>query len=192
MITSIKFKTFLDRIKIKTSEIPVYPGTIWIGSNGIGKSTLLKMIQTNSSHLDFTFDNENPLSLIYFDSNKMNPNTTTRKVETLAELASIKNSKGQVFQAVYNHLHSVSNTLILIDEPESGLDIDYILKFSEIIGEGLNRNNQYIITSHHPILITQLVNNYGFKVFDFDESNYINYEEYLNRKLNKTKVDTCK
>jgi predicted ATPase len=75
---------------------------------------------------------------------------------------------------IIKHIEKVHNTIIFIDEPESGISLSNQKSLLKSFEKAVSNECQLIITTHSYIFIKNVK-----KVFDLDSKNWIMSEEYL-------------
>ena len=186
--------------------------TFIIGENGIGKSTLIEALAINAGFnpeggsRNFNFKTHDSHSNLYEDiklirSHRRNADGFFLRAESLYNVASeIDNTldRSQINRNYGGSLHELShgegflslvknrltgNGLYIFDEPESGLSINTQLSLLIAIKELVNKNSQFIITTHSPIILAYP----GADIFNFSENGIeqITNEETEHHRLTK-------
>jgi len=168
-----------------------------IGPNGAGKTTLIKtimgLLKPASGHLEVNAEK------IAYAPEEAYPYPEMKVSYFLGWIASLKNTDPKTVSEfvkkfeLEKHLHkkfkelskglrrrvllvqalSGSETLVVLDEPSSGLDIEFKLKLRDILGE-LKRKNPaktFIICSHETVVLEKIADrvivlNRGKIIFD--------------------------
>ena len=141
---------------------------LFVGDQGIGKSTLLKMIQKNSKDLKLDLAEHvirDSVQSYYFDSEKDSPRMKDPQLYTTLSgedsgigygkaLASRFRSHGEIMQwMVVNPLTTAENCVVLLDEPESGLSITNQFRLMKEISSAVGRGCQFFIATHcYPLI----------------------------------------
>ena len=192
-----------DRVKIQENSILFTPGLNYVvGKNGSGKSTLLKMLYNYSvlrskdseskkikarklgiESIDL-YHSENACTLRYFDSEDTprtnrdtHPNMNADDLKTM--IFSIFISHGQFSKKVIDSLRTFpKGDIVVIDEPEVGLDLDALIKAKSILEEASDKI-QVIASTHNPILLSSFKCNY-ICLDGFDVKSYVqDYAKHL-------------
>lgn len=141
--------------------------TAIVGDQGCGKSTLLKGLQAQDKFLNLLLT---PLGLkgvnsYYFDSEHMNPRTTDPNLYTKANgedkgigytgsIMSRFKSHGEVLKVyTVDCLKKAKDSVILLDEPESGLSLKNQYKLWVEIKAASERGCQVILATHSLVII---------------------------------------
>jgi predicted ATPase len=157
---------------------------IIVGENGSGKSTLLKLltdINFNKGEKIITLTEEcknHGAETMFFDTEKHNPRIKedcSNDKNIGYTLHSRFCSHGQSLFPIINHIKKLKNTVIFIDEPESGISLSNQLIFLDSIKEAIKNNCQIIISTHSYVLIKNVKN-----VFDMSTFSWFSSELYLN------------
>lgn len=82
-------------------------------------------------------------------------------------------SRGESFRTLLQN-RFFGDGLYLLDEPESGLSLEYLLEFLVCIDELSKKGSQFIIATHSPILIMQP----GVNIFQISETTGIEKVKY--------------
>lgn len=129
------------------------PGfTVIAGPNGSGKSTLLRAIHECE---DCEWSGDEGTGFYYFDSETMNPhrggNLPGGPAGSLIQVRAMFSSHGETMRDVLSQVKFKKGDTLLLDEPESGHDLDWVIR----IHKGLRRiaagGVQVIAASHHPV-----------------------------------------
>jgi predicted ATPase len=135
------------------SEIRFISGlNVVAGPNGSGKSTLLKAIHRCD---DCRREATAMTSYTYFDAETMNPHREETRLPgfhgALVRTRSLFSSHGETMRDVLSTMTFESGDCLLLDEPESGQDLSWIIKIRTGIDEIADRGCQVIVASHHPV-----------------------------------------
>lgn len=158
-VTLLK-KDLIDRCGRASFEF--HPGiNILAGSNGSGKSTLLRAIMSTthstalrspSANLEIS-DPRFPLPLFHHSADEVVKTEDTNKGSNLLSLQANAESHGQTLSKYLLGLENLVNpSIVLLDEPETALDLDHLLGFTDIVQEKLELGMQFVIATHHPVL----------------------------------------
>jgi predicted ATPase len=125
-----------------------------VGENGSGKSTLLDLIKEGKKSEYSTIDVID-VSYMYFDTEKHNPRTRNYLPEkgAMFQVASHFWSHGQTLFPILEHIKEISNQLIIIDEPESGISLSNQIKLIEAMGIAIKNNCQIVLATHSYVFI---------------------------------------
>lgn len=149
------------------------PGiNILAGPNGSGKSTLLRAIMkssnstrlsTNVAHIEIS-DPRFPMPLLYHSSEEVVKSEDTNKGSNLLSLQANAESHGQTLSKYLIGLENlIDPSIVLIDEPETALDLDHLLGFAETLQAKVAEGMQFVIATHHPVL--WMMDNVNFLIF---------------------------
>jgi heme exporter protein A len=146
------------------------------GENGIGKSTLLKLILNFKKRKEFKFDSINPPSISYLghEAGLYSSLTLTENLDYFTAISSnnidieFKNYLLEVFKLnkrIHDPIFTFSegmkrktglirallmkSKIILLDEPLNGLDKDSCLLFSEVLKTKLDKQITIVMVSHN-------------------------------------------
>ena len=116
-------------------EIECSDVNIFVGDQGTGKSTMLKMLQENDKDLKLHIPIKGEVSSYYFDSEHDNPRTKDPQLYTKPSggdigigfgraMASRFMSHGEILeQFIIGPLKKAKDCVIILDEPETALSI---------------------------------------------------------------------
>lgn len=144
--------------------IDLQPVTLLVGEQGCGKSSLLKLLQTNSDILKMTLSKDtmkHGVSTFYFDTESMNPrvcdleaNYTTPGGESKgigigAALSTYFMSHGEALRNfTIENIKDAEKCFLMIDEPEAALSLKNQYKLIKEIKSAVHRDVQIIASSH--------------------------------------------
>lgn len=161
MITQLKFKEDYFCF-FKNQKFILKPITLLTGDQGCGKSTLLTAIsqavkKEETNCIEIVTEEplqENILKLdLEVDNPRIgyaNPNDSQGMFYALT---SKFRSHGEVLLPILKHIQNVSNSIILIDEPETSLSLRSQFEMIEILKTVQTRENQIIIATHNFIFM---------------------------------------
>ncbi|MBN1655198.1 MAG: AAA family ATPase [Deltaproteobacteria bacterium] len=122
------------------------------GPNGSGKSTLLKAIHRCN---DCKREETAVTRYAYFDAETMNPHREETRLPdfhgAIIRSRSLFSSHGETMRDVLGSVAFDSGDCLLLDEPESGQDLLWIIKIRSGIDAIADRGCQVIVASHHPV-----------------------------------------
>lgn len=179
---------FLKEIKVLKNSYPsnvLKIGTtilckdvnIFVGDQGVGKSALLNMLLNKHDDLQMELSQtvvKEGVDVFYFDTEKDNPRIKDPQLYTNAygkdKGIGYKNammsrfvSHGELLKSfVIQPLLKVHNSVILLDEPESGLSIKNQYELIKAISIAVQNGCQIFIATHSAILIN------AFDVYSLD------------------------
>jgi len=154
-----------------------------VGENGCGKSTLLYLLTHNEyrkentdSEINVT-DENNEVGFYLFDAEKDNPRAKesveySKNIEW--DLMSRFLSHGETLLPMIKAITQPENSIILLDEPESGISLGNQKKTLGYINQAVENNNQIIIATHSYILIKNTP-----KVYDMTRGKWVKSSTYL-------------
>lgn len=182
------------------------PITVLVGDIGIGKSTMLKLIGTEDPAVSISKTCKN---VVWWDSEFGNPRTRNFEIldfflqyvsnieipeeEKLkinrivkdflvlnSEESTVTCSHGEKLFPILESVKNHTGSLILLDEPDSGLSIGKIEEFVRVIKGTIEHGSEYIIATHSPVLMSKVS-----KVFNMESGEYEDSAYYLDRKWNR-------
>jgi predicted ATPase len=123
-----------------------------IGPNGSGKSSLLRAIDQCP---DCVRHQSPSLTYRYFNSETMNPHRDQKPFRgargSLIKARAMFSSHGETMRDVLRFMPMASGDCLLLDEPEAGHDLNWVLKIRRALDHVVDRGCQVIIASHHPV-----------------------------------------
>lgn len=162
---------------------------LFVGNQGCGKSTMLRLIQKNSSDIQINLTKEclrNGVDTFYFDSENDNPRTKDPQLFTNASgqsigygygnaLVSRFRSHGEILEHfIITPILKAKNCVIILDEPESGLSITNQFKLINAINGAVERGCQFFIATHCYPLIQ------SFNVISLEHGKNMSGVEFIN------------
>ena len=162
------------------SNIKFQPGmNVVIGPNGSGKSSLLSAIYQCPDCLRNDIGTK---QYRYFNSETMNPHRCEDQFKgvhgSLIRVRAMFSSHGETMRDVLRFLHFEKGDVLLLDEPETGHDFQWVLKIRQGLQKISQKGCQIIVASHHPLF--------------FDAQNVIELKRgYKRRNLNNFRKQVC-
>ena len=144
------------RLKVKGSAtLRFQPGVnVIIGPNGSGKSTVLRALHScDECHA------ENPAGAprLYFNPETMNPHHPDYYPSDVREMIlktrGLFSSHGEILRSALFSLPIREGSVFLVDEPESGQDLEGVQRIREGFGRIVASGGQVITASHHPFIM---------------------------------------
>ncbi len=125
--------------------------TCIIGPNGSGKSTLLRAIHECN---DCQKIEDQPTRYHFYDGERMNPHLFGKTVKGLkgnaVAIRARYSSHGETLRDVLGLLNFTPGDCLLLDEPETGQDLNWILRIRKGLIQAARAGCQIICASHHP------------------------------------------
>lgn len=169
------------------------PLTILVGDQGCGKSTLLDGLQEHRDFLSCELIDKalrKGVKSFYFDSEKMNPRLKDPAIYTTPAgkdrgigfknaLVSRFASHGEIMvNFTVECFKKASESVIIVDEPESGLSLRNQFKLWNEIQNAVNRKCQVLVATHSLVLIQG-----AESVLSLEHKRWMSSEEFIH--LNK-------
>jgi len=157
MFKTVKLKEDLDCF-FKNQKFEFKPITLLVGDQGAGKSTLLSylsIIMKNSSDRSFEVitDDTKQGGAFIMDMEKNNPRHESPNPDNpsayRSSFMSHFQSHGEVLLPVLKTIDGLSDTIIILDEPETALSLRSQFKMIDCFKRALERNNQIIVATHN-------------------------------------------
>jgi len=129
------------------------PGyNVIIGPNGSGKSTLLESIY---QCLDCQRKGNEKTKYHYFNSETMNPHRDDKRFRgptgAIIKVRSMFSSHGETMRDVLRFIPLEPGDCFLLDEPEAGHDLEWVIKIRKGLNMLTQKKCQVIVASHHPV-----------------------------------------
>ncbi len=151
----------LERIKVcfnhsrfidGRKNIKFDPGlNVIVGPNGSGKSTLLESIYNCP---DCNKIQDNNQGYRYFNSETMNPHRSENNLNGVNRSVicarAMFSSHGETMRDVLGFMNFKQGDCLLLDEPETGHDIKWIMRIRKGLDAICKKGCQVIAASHHP------------------------------------------
>jgi predicted ATPase len=123
-----------------------------IGPNGSGKSSLLQAIMRCKQ---CERQQDLPTHLHYFNGETMNPHRFDRHFKGLSgsviRVRALFSSHGETLRDVLRSYQIKPGHCFILDEPEMGQDIGWIVKIRKGLDQLVRAGCQVIVASHHPV-----------------------------------------
>jgi len=134
-------------------NITFNPGlNVVIGPNGSGKSSLLEAIHDCP---DCIRENSSTTEYHYFNSEIMNPHRNDEHFRgihgSIIKVRAMFSSHGETMRDVLRFIPVKPGDCFLLDEPESGHDLAWIIKIRRGLDLLAKKKCQIIVASHHPV-----------------------------------------
>jgi len=144
------------RLKVKGSAtLRFEPGVnVLIGPNGSGKSTVLRALHScDECHIK----NPDGAPRLYFNPETMNPHHPDYYPSDVREMIlktrGIFSSHGEILRAALFSLPIREGAVFLVDEPETGQDIEGVERIREGFDKIVACGGQTIAATHHPLIM---------------------------------------
>ena len=153
MIQSIK-KCFKHDGRVDGKKKIIFnPGlNVVLGPNGSGKSSLLEALYNCP---DCLCQYNGTKGCHYFNSETMNPHRNDDQFRgihgSLIKVRAMFSSHGETMRDVLRFVPIKPGDCFLLDEPEAGHDLDWIIKIRKGLDVLAEKKCQIIIASHHPV-----------------------------------------
>lgn len=154
------------------------PGlNIVVGPNGSGKSSLLEAI---NSCPDCSRKNNSMTEFCYFNSETMNPHKSEENfkgpIGSIIKVRALFSSHGESMRDVLRYMPVNKSSCLLLDEPESGHDLKWVIKIRKGLDNLAKTGVQIILATHHPVFwkdanIIELKRNYIRKALELLKKN---------------------
>lgn len=123
-----------------------------VGPNGSGKSTVLRAIHECG---ECSREQEAGTAYRYFDAETMNPHREEEQFTgvdgSIIRVRAMFSSHGETMRDVMASFVFEPGECLLLDEPESGHDLSWIIKIRKGIDAIGKKGCQVIAASHHPV-----------------------------------------
>lgn len=123
-----------------------------VGPNGSGKSTLLRAVykcRECKRHEDAKTRYQ------YFDGERMNPHRAYKYFKglrgTVIRTRALFSSHGETMRDVLGSYNPQPGDCFILDEPETGHDLEWIMKIRKGLDGLVKEGCQVIVASHHPV-----------------------------------------
>ncbi len=137
---------------------------------------------------DITITTDQDVRVLYFDTESGNPRMTQMGIippHDIPQIAYVldckERSHGEVLTVeLFRLLENFENTIILIDEPESGLSIKNQFRLIRAIKNSPNKNNQLFISTHcFPLIANEK------EVFSVEHGVWMSSIEFVKKQKSK-------
>lgn len=167
MLKRIEFCFNHQRFVRKVKAVDFLAGmNLVIGPNGSGKSSLLKAIYKcpDCKKIETALTRYH-----YYDGELMNPHRKDMKGNSLLRCRAMFASHGETMRDVLGFIPLGKGDTLLLDEPESGQDLEWILKINRGFRRVARLGCQLIVATHHPVFMDkfhmiELQRGYGKKL----------------------------
>ena len=129
------------------------PGiNVIIGPNGSGKSSLIEAVQGCP---ECRCSSDSKTALHYFSGEKMNPHRNEEFFKgihgSIIKVRAMFSSHGETMRDVLRFTPLKQGDCFLLDEPETGHDIEWVMKIRRGLEMLAQNGCQIIVASHHPV-----------------------------------------
>lgn len=190
------------------------PVTFFVGENGTGKSTLLEGIaialgfNAEGGSRDFCFETKSTHSDLYqyltlvksthfpkdgfflraesFYNTASYLDMYSREMARYGRVSFHEQSHGESFMALACNRFE-GNGIYMLDEPEAALSPEKLMSLLVLIDELVERDSQFVISTHSPILMAYP----GAQIYQFSEDGIasVTYKETAHYKITKQFID---
>lgn len=177
----------------KSLEIELVAGiNLIVGDQGCGKSTLLEGLQKHSNWLKVDiseYTKNNGVKTYYFDTEKGNPriknsgNLDNSDQWKSALVSHFKSHGETLVELTVNCLKKTKNSIIFLDEPESGLSIKNQFRLMDSLNIAAENNCQLIVATHNMYLIQNSSN-----LYSLEHNKWMNGNEYIEKIIETDRV----
>lgn len=208
MLISIK-EPYLKKLVLKEEIRGVKPVTIEfksqvtgiVGENGIGKSTLMQAIKSHYKQDEFAkryaqsfftdLDGvkdiseiergpEHKIVFIDFIIDQLRTASMFDHDNIHLQMRQQRSSAGEVSLSFFNELESIDNSLIILDEPTTGLSP----RLSELLSNfifnlAFLKKNQILVTTHSERLMKKISNLES--LYSMEHMDYVTYDEFIDK-----------
>lgn len=123
-----------------------------IGPNGSGKSSLLEAVHGCPA---CQVKPKDKTHCHYFNSETMNPHRDDKlfrgPLGSIIKVRAMFSSHGETMRDVLRFIPLKPGDCFLLDEPEAGHDLEWVLKIREGLDMLTKKKCQVIVASHHPV-----------------------------------------
>ncbi len=181
ILSGIEFKKDYNCFS-KNEKYNFKPGlNLIVGDQGCGKSTLLRVL-TNQVSADVNIETAKPSNWYYFDSEYNNPRIKSSieyEKDPVQILQSKFQSHGEALLPMILCIEQAKDTIIFLDEPESGLSIRSQLKVIDSIKKAIEQGSQLIISTHSLFLI-----DYAGEVLSLEHKKWMSSKQFIKLQKN--------
>ena len=183
MIKTIKLNSDWECF-FKGQKFEFMPITLLVGDQGAGKSTLLNIIKTivkkpDTRDVELVVDDTKQNGLFCMDMENDNPRITQgnpfNQEEYKNSFLSKFQSHGEALLPVIKTIDSLSDTIILLDEPETALSLRSQFLMVECFKRALERNNQIIIATHNYVFMEA----FSDSILSLENMKYTSFKKFL-------------
>jgi predicted ATPase len=192
MIDEIKY-TGYNGVFFKNEKFTFKDITLLVGDQGAGKSTILKDLKKLNdlppSYMDISHRDGVLNGILYFDAEKDNPRFQQANPfsgdEVLSSALSQFRSHGELMIPIWQQIQNLTNSLILLDEPETALSLRNQYKLIDIFNTMLENGNQIIAATHNLLLMQSFPDN----ILSVEDKRYMKPENFIKaQKKPETKI----
>ena len=172
MITDISLCFNHARLILRRKHFNFKNGlNVVIGPNGSGKSTLLRAVYQCR---DCRHEESGLTRYRYFNGETMNPHKAYKYFKGLRgsriRVRALFSSHGETMRDVLSSYSPQPGDCFILDEPETGQDIHWILRIRQGLDLLVQNGCQVLVASHHPVFwhnafLIELQRNYRKNVF---------------------------
>ena len=153
MLSSIDLCLIHEQRIDHRSPVVFRPGyNVIVGPNASGKSTLLESIR---SCRECRHHQVKKGRCHYFNSEIMNPHRNDKQFRgiqgSIIKIRAMISSHGETMRDVLHYIPLKPGDCFLLDEPEAGHDLDWIIKIRRGLDILVRKKCQVIVASHHPV-----------------------------------------
>lgn len=191
MLKTIKFKDDWEQCFFKNQKFVFKPITLMVGDQGVGKSTMLSVIRhitknPDTKHIEYTTDDTKQSGMFSMDMEKDNPRTSSPNAGDAGSYKSsfLSNfgSHGEALRPILKTIDTISDSFILLDEPETALSLRTQFLMIDCLKNALARNNQIILATHNLVFMEAFPDS----ILSLEHGKYLTPRKFVNSQKGTT------